>query len=256
MVLVSIAVAALPLEFQTLVNASRTSSLAGLTLASVVVLGTAAAPVAAQNYAPPAGAVIDLSAIGGPIPNKPTLYTSAPFSINEADVVGGSVTITFAFRNDSFGLLEFWGADLFDVNTPDQNLLANGNFNKADSAQKAPDWNYAAPADGSGFPSSSFSTGCGTGHCWADATAGGYDELSQQVQSVVLNKQDQYRISFFVSDPAAQSNWTWSQYSTNGSSDFVANGADVVAYAGPVGSFTQAPPLPCSGSQPLWQPLT
>jgi hypothetical protein len=134
-------VAALPLEFRTLVNASRTSSLAGLILASAVVLGTAT-PVAAQNYAPPPGAVIDLSAIGGPIPLDATLYTSAPFSINEADVVGGFVQITFAFRNDSFGLVEFWGAGLFDVKTPDVNLLVNGNFNNADSGQKASHWNY------------------------------------------------------------------------------------------------------------------
>ena len=47
----------------------------------------------------------------------PTQYTSLPFYIDETDVVDGAIPITFAFRNDFPGLLEFWGADLFDVNT-------------------------------------------------------------------------------------------------------------------------------------------
>ena len=80
--MVAIAIAAMPLEFGILVNASRTHSLAGLILASAVVLGTATAPVAAQNYAPPPGAVIDLSAGGGSIPSSATKYTGALFSIS------------------------------------------------------------------------------------------------------------------------------------------------------------------------------
>jgi hypothetical protein len=64
------------------------------------------------------------------------------------------------------------------------------------------------------------------------------------VKSAVFNNHDLYQISFYVSDPAAQSSWTWSQYSTNASTDFVSNGADVLAYKGPVGQFTEAPALP------------
>ena len=233
------------LEFGTLVDAPRTYCLAGLMLAAGVVLGMATGPVAAENFAPPKGSVIDLSASGGAIPSSATLYTSAPFTIDAADIVGGLVPITFAFRNDSFGLVEFWGADLFDVNEPTKNLLANANFSSSGlGLTTAPHWEYAPPSNGTGVPYASLMTGCGVGHCWVDATAGGYDELSQQVQSVVLNSHDQYQISFFVSDPNASSSWTWSQFSTNGSSGFGGNGADILAFVGPVGP-PQLPP-PCS----------
>jgi hypothetical protein len=212
---------------------------------------------AAQNYAPPPGAVIDLSASGGTIPSEATLYTSAPFYIGVTDVVNGVIPITFAFRNDYPGLLEFWGADLFDVNAPQHNLLENGNFSVAGlGSPTAQSWTYAPPPDGSGVAAAFFSSGCPLGNCWVDATAGGYDELSQtlsqQVQSVVLNKHDQYEISFFVSDPNAASSWTWRQYSTIESlSPFGGNGADILVYAGPVGAPSVAPPL-----EPIPEPST
>jgi hypothetical protein len=258
--MISIAVAAMPLEFGTLVNASRTCSLAGLMLASVAFVGSAATPVAAQNYAPPQGAVIDLSASGGAIPSGVTQYTSTPFYISDADIVNGAVPITFAFRNDSFGLMEFWGAALFDVQSPQVNLLANGDFNHARLNQPlapwASSWTYTPPTHGSGLPVSYFSDQCPSGNCWVDATKGGYDELSQRVQSVVLNQHDQYEISFFVSDPRAASSWTWRQYSTvDSSSPFGGNGADILAYAGPIGAPTAAPtPPPCC--QPVPEPST
>ena len=231
-----------------MVNASRTYSLAGLILVSAVVLGTATVPVAAQNYAPPSGAVIDLSAIGGSIPSGPTLYTSAPFYIDEADVVGGEVQITFAFRNDSFGLLEFWGVGLYDLSKPGKNLFQNANFAGAGlGSTAAPYWTYTPPTDTSVFSALSLSSGCAspTKKCWVDATAGGYDQLSQPV---VMNDHDRYDISFSVADPGAQSSLTWSQYSTNGFSDFVANAADILAYAGTVGEFTEvSSSTPCLG---------
>jgi hypothetical protein len=247
MVVILIAVAAMPLEFRILVNASRTCSLAGLILASAVVFGSAAAPVAAQNYAPPPGAIIDLSTKGGSIPSSPTLYKSDPFYINQADVVDGAVPITFAFRDDSFGKLEFWGADLVDVSKPGGNLFQMVDFAGAGlgSTEAPSPWNYTAPADGSGISYSYFSTGCGVGRCWVDATIRGYDQLSQ---SVVLNKDDQYQISFYVSDPKAQSSWTWSQYSTIDTSlyPFRGNGADILVYLGKVGPYTniETPPPP------------
>jgi hypothetical protein len=223
-------------------------------LTSVVVAGTAAAPVAAQNYAPPQGAVIDLGATGGPIPIEAN--ASASFYINETDVVNGAVQITFAFRNDSFGPIEFWGADLVDVNTG-QHLLQNGNFSSSGlGSTQAADWTYAPPSKGTGFGYASFMTNCGAGNCWVDETAGGYDELRQQVPSVVLSQQDHYRISFFVSDPRAQSNWTFSQYSTNGSPDFGGNGADILAFVGPVAPSTVAPPIPCLDCLPIPEPST
>jgi len=259
--MVPIAVAAMPLEFGILVNASRTYSLAGPILASAVVLGTATAPVAAQNYAPPPGAVIDLSASGGSIPSGATPYTSAPFTINPADIVGDVIPITFAFRNDYFGLLEFWGVDLFDVNNPGKNLFQNVDFIGAGvGSTSAPSWAHTRPADPSVFSALSLSSGCVAplAKCWVDATAGGYDELTQKVQSVVLNEHDRYQISFFVSDPGALSSWTWSQYSTNGSSGFGGNGADILVYVGPVGQQIQAPslPLPCFDCLPSPEPST
>jgi hypothetical protein len=263
MVTTQIAEAALPLEFGALVNASRTYSLAGLMLASAAVLGSATAPVAAQNYAPPPGSVIDLSTSGGAIPGGATLYTSAPFYIDETDVVNGAIPITFAFRNDYPGLMEFWGADLFDVNTGQQ-LLANGNFTGAALGRTAaPSWNYTPPTEGSGKATAFFSRGCPLGNCLVDATAGGYDELSQtlspQVQSVVLNRHDQYEISFFVSDPNAVSSWTWKQYSTIASSSpYSGNGVDILAYVGRVEPFTPAPPpqLCPGGCIPIPEPST
>jgi hypothetical protein len=243
----------------TLVNASRTYSLAGVMLTSAVVLGSATATAAAPNYAPPSGAVIDLGASGGAIPSGATLYTSAPFYIDETDVVNGVIPITFAFRNDYPGLLEFWGADLFDVNTRQKNLLVNGNFSGA-GLDQAPSWTYTPLAGGLGFPAAFFSSGCpAPGNCWVDATSGGYDELSQNLtssaQSVVLNAHDQYEISFFVSDPNAQSSWTYRQYSTidSSSSPFGGNATDILAFVGKVGPYTNvqtSPPPPAAAPEP------
>jgi hypothetical protein len=152
-----------------------------------------------------------LSASGGAIPGGQKQYTSAPFSIDAPDIVDGAVQITFAFRNDYPGLLEFWGADLFDMNKPGQNLLENGNFSVAGlGSTTAQSWTYTPPASGTGVAVAFFSSGCPAGNCWVDATSGSYDELHQNVRSVVLNQQDLYEISFFVSDPTvayAVSSW-------------------------------------------------
>ncbi len=196
---------------------------------------------------------MDLGETGGAVPSVPTQYTSLPFSIDETDVVDGAIPITFAFRNDFPGLLEFWGAELIDMNTH-QNLLANGNFGVARLfSTSARSWTYAQPTNGLGVVAAFFSNGCPMGNCWVEATAGGYDELSQTIRlsSVVLNSQDQYEISFFVSDPNAQSSWTWRQYSTvnSSSSPVGGNATDILAYVGKVGPYTnvetsQPPPAP------------
>ena len=196
---------------------------------------------------------MDLGASGGAVPSESTQYTSLPFSIDETDVVDDAIPITFAFRNDYPGLLEFWGAELFDVNTSSQqNLLANKNFTGAGvGSKRAPSWTHAQPTNGLGVVAAFFSNGCPMGNCWVDATAGGYDELRQTIglNSVVLNSHDQYEISFFVSDPNAQSNWTWRQYSTIDSSPFPGNATDILVYVGKVGPYTnvetsQPPPPP------------
>src|SRR5271167_4840732 len=109
------------------VNASRNYSLVGLLLASVAALGLSAAPVGAQNLAPPSGAIMDLN--GQPLPVIDPTYTSEEFQVNPADIVDGATILTFLFRDD-YAYIDFSSVALYDLSspTPTVNLLANGNF--------------------------------------------------------------------------------------------------------------------------------
>jgi hypothetical protein len=251
------------------VNASRTCSLVGLLLASVVALGSSTAPVAAQNIAPPAGAVLDLNGQLLPV-NDPT-YTSAEFQVSPQDIVGGVTTLTFLFRDD-YAYINFSNAALYDLSSanPTVNLLSNGNFaggtHTSSGYLNIPiGWSYVNPNPGASdvFVAGGFSKFCiGGGRCWSNGTTGGYDELSQ---TVAVNGQDSYRISFDavvtgVAPPppgVAESTATWAPYSTNAATGFSGNAADILAYIGPVGGFTQAPPpLPVGGGEPIPEPST
>jgi len=250
------------------VNASRNFSLVGLLLASVAGIGLSTAPVAAQSLAPPAGAIMDLNGQSLPV-NDPSSY-SEEFQVNPADIVDGATTLTFLFRDD-YAYIDFYNVVLYDLSsaTPTVNLLANGNFaggtHISNGYLDIPiDWTYVNPnpTTSNVFVAGGWSKFCaGGGKCWSDGTTGGYDELSQ---SVVVNSQDSYRISFDatvngVAPPppgVEESTATWSRYSTNAATGFSANAADILAYIGPVGGFTEAPPPPPPCCEPIPEPST
>jgi hypothetical protein len=239
------------------VNASRALSLVGLLLASLVALGSSTAPVAAQdvNLAPPSGAIMDLD--GQPLPVSDPTYASEVFQVSPADIVDGATTLTFLFRDD-YAYIDFFNVGLYDLSssTPTVNLLANGNFaggtHTSNGYLDIPvGWTYVNPNPSTSdvFVAGSFRNSCAGGvKCWSDGTAGGYDGLSQ---SVVVNSQDSYRISFDatvtgIAPPqpgAEESTPTWLPYSTT-VTGFSGNAADILAYFGNVGGLTEAPPLP------------
>jgi PEP-CTERM motif len=252
------------------VNASRTYSLIGLLLASAATLGWST-PVAAQNYAPPAGAILDLNGLSLPV-DSPTLY-SATFTGDN-----GETPLTFLFRDD-YANIVFSNVVLVDVTTGSlTNLLVSGNFSgslsgKVHTSNGNPDtptgWTFInpnLPASGV-FVDGYFATQTKpepygqcvvVGNCWADGTTGGYDELSQ---TVLMKSSDSYRISFDATVTASlpESNTTWSDINTTTGTGFAGNAANILAYIGPVGAFTQAPPpvqsLP-GGGEPIPEPST
>ncbi|MBV8105628.1 MAG: PEP-CTERM sorting domain-containing protein [Hyphomicrobiales bacterium] len=256
-------------------NASRTCSLAGLLLASGVALGSSTAPAAAQsvappqNLAPPSGAVLDLNGQSLPV-DDPSPYR-VQFEVDPADIVGGATTLTFLFRDD-YAYIDFSNIGLYDLSssTPNVNLLANGNFaggtHTSNGYLNIPTgWTYVNPnPPGSNiFVAGGFSKFCaGGGKCWSDGTTVGYDELSQ---SVVVNSQDSYRVSFDatvtgVAPPqpgVEESTATWLRYSTNAATGFSGNAADILVYLGKVGNPAAAPPPPCTlCGPPIPEPST
>jgi hypothetical protein len=210
----------------------------------VATLGLSAAPVAAQNYAPPPGAVMDLNGKPLPVASDP-LYTSAPFTGSD-----GENAVTFVFRDD-YAFIDFSNVVLIDLTTGSTtNLLVNGDFSGGThtsngNLETPTGWTYINPnpVTSDVFVAGNFSNSCvGGGKCWADGTAQGYDELSQ---SVLMNSQDSYQISFDATATAAllTSNSIWSSVSSNGDgTDFAGNGVDILAYIGSVGAFTAPPP--------------
>src|SRR5271166_4509398 len=143
--------------------------------------------------------------------------------------ISWTATLTFLFRDD-YAYIDFYNVVLYDLSsaTPTVNLLANGNFaggtHISNGYLDIPiDWTYVNPnpTTSNVFVAGGWSKFCaGGGKCWSDGTTGGYDELSQ---SVVVNSQDSYRISFDatvngVAPPppgVEESTATWSRYSTN-----------------------------------------
>lgn len=237
------------------VNASRTYSVAGLLLSAAASLGFSTAPVAAQNYAPPPGAVFDLDGQSLPETGIPAPYSTEAeggFQIDPADISNGEATLTFLFRDD-FSYIYFSDVELYNVSDPGQSLLANGDFSDVNTSSGLPkDWTYTNPnaSDSGVFPGASLDKNCsvyfGAGSkCWRDGTSGGYDELSQTVK---VTAGDTYEISFKATVDgtplSSVSNATWSKINTSGTSLFGGNAVDVLAYFGTVGQFVDAPPPP------------
>jgi hypothetical protein len=257
----------------TSVNAARTYSLVGLLLAPVVTLGLSTTPAAAQNLAPPSGSIMDLN--GLPLnPNDPTSYSTSivdpiGFQIPTADIVDGATTLTFLFRDDA-SFINFSNVALYDLSspTPRVNLLLNGNFSDGDQTQISNgikyhfipiDWTYVNPNPTGFFVAGTCSSKpCdGPGQYWRDGTTGSYDEL---YQSVTVNSQDRYQISFdaTVDGPAPGSAQTWASTTTNNGMNFEGNAADILAYLGQVGApqAISLPP-PCMGCDiPIPEPST
>jgi PEP-CTERM motif len=254
------------------VNASRTYSPIGLVLASAATLGWSTAEVAAQNYAPPSGSVIDLSdptsyssVNGNVLPDTPTPYTSMPFNGGN-----GETALTFLFRDD-FANIVFSNVFLFDVTTGTLAPLLNGNFSGGTYTSSAithpitpNNWTFINPNLPGVFVDGNFASQVKpvgqcvvVGNCWTDGTAEGYDELSQ---TVLMNSSDSYRISFDAAVTATlpESNTTWSDINTTSGAGFAGNAADILAYVGQVGDFKPIvyTPPPIDGGMPTPEPST
>lgn len=213
-------------------------------------LALSTALVAAQNYAPPSGAIMDLNGQPLPVASDP-LYTSAPFTGSN-----GENAVTFVFRDD-YAFIDFWNVVLVDLTTGSStNLLANADFSDGTHTSNGnldtpASWTYVNPNPVTSriFVAGSFSNSCvGDGSCWSDGTAQGYDELSQ---SVLMNSQDSYQISFDATVTASlpSSNSTWLSVSSNGDgTGFNGNGVDILAYIGPLGAFTETASIPESST--------
>lgn len=153
----------------------RTSSLwlqIPVVIASLAAIGFMASPVAAQNYSPPNGAILDLNGLAVPHAT-PQLY-SVTFT---APTDNSSTAITFAFRDDPW-FIQFSNASLVDITTSSVNLLSNGDFSQGVNSSGVPvSWTYSN-ADGAVFGGSVGSSCVGSSSCWNDGAVQGYDELS------------------------------------------------------------------------------
>ncbi len=207
-------------------------------IASLAAIGQMASPVAAQNYAPPNGAILDLSGLAVPH-GTPQLY-SVTFT---APADNPSTAITFVFRDDPW-FIQFSDVSLVDVSTSSQNLLSNGDFSQGVDASNLPiGWTYSN-ADGAVFGGAVSSSCVGSNSCWNDGAVQGYDELTQ---SIATTGGDQYLLSFYAMDAGGPD--LWSSVSTNGDvMDSGGNGVDILAYVGgivgpfPGGTGGPAPP--------------
>jgi hypothetical protein len=203
-------------------NALRCFALGVFILASTAIVGSGSA--AAQNAAPPSGAILDLN--GQPIALVPENFM-AEFTANTT-----ITPVSFAFRDDST-YIAFTDASVVDLTSPGGNLLVNGNFNlgvsyPGNGGPLPNDWTYTN-ISGQPFTGGQV-TGCGGGgtqYCWIDGSVQGYDELSQSVPTRIG---DQYQVSFTATvfgNLAA-----WSRVSTNGdSTDAGGNAADILVLA-------------------------
>ena len=199
-----------------------------------------ASPVAAQNYSPPNGAILDLNGLAVPHAT-PQLY-SVTFT---APADNSSTAITFAFRDDPW-FIQFSDASLVDVTTSSGNLLSNGDFSQGVDVGGAPvGWTYSN-VDGAVFGGSVSSSCVGSSACWNDGAVQGYDELSQ---SIATTGGDEYLLSFYAMDAGGPD--VWSTVSTNGDvTDSGGNGVDILAYVGgivgpfPGGGLGLPPPPP------------
>lgn len=203
----------------------------GVSAAFIAIVFAAAA--SANNVAPPAGAILDLS--GLPIPfvfNGATLTGTSPVLASvsfQADL--SSTAIGLAFRDDPSAVF-VWNVSLVDVTKSSGNLLTNGDFTggvyTSNGNIAAPiGWTYGNPSGGTGtlgyvanpcLPLSGLA-----GACWIDPLAGVYDTLGQ---SVTTTPGDRYTLSFYYGS-STTTNGTTVFADTSGTGQAV----DILAYA-------------------------
>ena len=192
-----------------------------------------AGAASAQNYAPPAGAFMDLAGLA-----VPTDYVTTPAYTQYTGsfmATGTSTTVTFLFRDDP-GYIGFDDASVTQGANP--NMLANPGFETGDLTG----WTYLNKY-GVSFagvvcatpPCQSLSPRTG-GSFWVDGATQGYDALSQVLSTVIG---DTYDVSFWLAqhDDTGFNPSNFQQTSTNGNPGTDGNGLDVLVYAG-----AQAPP--------------
>ena len=182
----------------------------------VLLIGSLAAY--AQNYPPPAGAILDLN--GQTIPHG----TAQQYTVNFAAALS-STDITFAFREDP-AYISFSDVSVTDLTNPSGNLIVDGDFSGGTvGSNVAAGWSYANVygASASGVvETGSYCYGGLSAYCWYDGAVGAYDAINQSIATTIG---DTYQISFWAVDNGGLTNW--SDLST-GSGD---NGADILAYA-------------------------
>jgi hypothetical protein len=200
--------------------------------AAVAVSG--AGDAQAQNLPPPASGLLALDLAGTPIYSAYTQY--------DASFVASTVnsTVTFVFRHDP-GFFAFDDVSVFDVTSPNINLLANGGFEEGAptaSGGGAPGWTYFAQS-GIGFLGSESATGTDLltahtgGFFWEDGATGGYDGIDQ---TFATTPGDTYGIEFFLAELNANNfvppGNDYQPTCTNGNGDTSCDGIDVLVYAG------------------------
>jgi len=216
-----------------------------------------AIPSAADNIAPPAGAILDLN--GQPLP---TSYAQDGYIQYYVDFTAAlsSTDITFAFRNDS-GFTAFDDVSVVDLTNPSGNLIKNGDFENGTIANS---WNYNNfyGTNYNGYvsgnpcfdPIGQYSTGLVSHsgkYFWCDGTTQAYDAIDQVVATT---PGDVYRISFWQTQVNVNdvSQSIYQALSNNGQPDSEGNGVDTLVYAG---STTPDPaPVPEPGTLMLLAP--
>ncbi len=197
--------------------------LVSVVIASIAAIALTACPSAAQNAAPPTGAILDLN---GQVAPQAPLSSQTPqpqlYSVSFFAPTGDLSAITFAFRDDP-GFIQF--SNVILTTGDSANLLVNGDFSGAVNAGVPAGWTYSN-LSGLGFTGSVSTTCAGFSSCWNDGTVQGYDELSQ---SVATTAGQMYVLSFYAIEIGGPG--VWSSLSTNGNvTDSGGNGADILAY--------------------------
>ncbi len=207
---------------------------------ALLAAGQARAATNAVNNAPPAGPLVeDLAGLA--LPTSYTNYTASFVASTTSSV------ITWAFRNDP----GYFGFDDASVSTGGgANLLTNPGFEAGPVGSVATGWTaytqtrMAFPGEvGTTGTDSHLAANSGSDY-WYDGSTGGYDGLSQTINTVIGQT---YTISYELTQYSATgySPATFQRTCTNGNSatgnGTSCNGVDALVYAGSVNPFTNVP---------------
>ena len=207
---------------------------------AVLATGRAHAAITAANAAPPSGPLVqDLA--GSALPTTYTNYVATFTATTTSSVV------TWAFRNDP-GYFALDDASVTTGGGP--NLLTNAGFEGGPVGGVASSWNFYTQTKasyvgdvGTAGTDSHLAARSGSNY-WYDGSTGGYDGLSQTIDTVVGQT---YTISYYLDqyDSTGHSPATFQRTCTNGNSasgtGTSCNGVDALVYAGATNPFVGVP---------------